>query len=626
MFDIKEELKILPQKPGVYLMKDVDGQIIYVGKAIILKNRVRQYFQNAANHTNKIRTMVEQVNSFEYIVTDSELEALILECNLIKKHQPKYNTMLKDDKTYPYIKVSVAEMFPRVSTVREIQKDKAKYYGPYTSALAAKEIVEFIRKTWKIRTCNRVLPRDKGKERPCLYFHIHECEAPCQGYITEAEYRKQVDSLIGFLNGNYDPVIKMLQNSMEEASENLEFEKAAEFRDQLNNIQIISQKQKIVNTSMEDQDIIAFAASTDEALIQVFFVRNGQMIGRDHFRLDNIEGLTRSEIMTNFIKQFYLDSPFIPRELILQEEVEDADVISQWLSNKRGHKVYLKVPQKGEKNRLVEMAAKNAEITFNKFNQAEKQKVSKTQGAQKELLQILQLDMEIERIEAYDISNISGQDAVGSMIVFENGVSKRSEYRKFKIKEVKQANDYASLEEVLTRRFVRALEEQKEMLEKGLAFGSGKFAKLPGLILMDGGKGQVGIANKVLDAVGLEIPVCGMVKDDRHNTRGLYYHNQEMAISKRSEAFKLITRIQDEAHRFAIEYHRKLRAKRQVHSALDDIEGIGPKRRLALLRHFGSLEKLKQASLEELKEVPSMNEKAARSIINFWEQQQAEES
>ncbi len=618
MFDIKEELKKLPENPGVYLMKDENEHIIYVGKAIVLKNRVRQYFQNSANHTTKIKKMVSQIRSFETIMTDTELEALILECNLIKKHRPKYNTMLKDDKMYPYIKVTVNEDFPRVLFTREMKKDKARYFGPFSSAFAAKDTIELMRKIWKIRSCNRNLPADIGKERPCLYYHIHQCDAPCQGYIDSPTYKLNVEEVTHFLNGRYEPIIEMLEKQMYDASEALDFEKAAEVRDLLTSVKTIAQKQKIISSAMEDQDVIAFARAHDEALVQVYFIRNGKMIGREHFHLNGVEELTRSEVMTTFVKQFYSGTPFIPKELILQEEVDEANIISQWLSDKRGQKVYLKVPQKGEKNKLIELAARNALLTFEQFGDEMKRKEAKSKGALVEVAGLIGLDDAFRRVEAYDISNTQGFESVGSMIVFEDGLPKHSDYRKFRIKTVTGPDDYKSMEEVLTRRFTRAIEEQKEILEKGLSTGYGKFTKLPDLILMDGGRGQVNIALKVLDEIGLDIPVCGMVKDDHHKTRGLYYNNVEIDINQHGEAFKLITRIQDEAHRFAIEYHKKLRAKKQVQSILDDIEGIGPVRRKKLLIHFGSVDRIKDATVEELRQVDGMNILAAETVYNFF--------
>lgn len=618
MFDIQEELKKLPIKPGVYIMKDAYDTIIYVGKAIKIKNRVRQYFQNSSNHSAKIKKMVEQIKSFEYIVTDSELEALILECNLIKKHRPKYNTLLKDDKMYPYIKVTVNEKYPRIIYTRKLVKDKAKYFGPYTNARAAKETIEIIKKIWKVRACNRNLPKDIGKERPCLNYHIDQCLAPCQGYVTDQAYKKIIAEILEFLGGKYESVIKLLEADMHEASELLDFEKAAQIRDQLISVKAIADKQKFINASMEDQDVIAFAKAHDEALVQIYFIRNGKLIGREHFHLNGVDELTRKEVMTEFVKQFYSGTPYIPKELILQEEIDETTIISAWLSDRRGQKVYIKVPRKGEKHKLVELAAKNALMTFEQFGEQIKREERKTKGAVKQLIDIIGLDEEVTRIEAYDISNTQGFESVGSMVVFENGKVKRSDYRKFRIKSVKGPNDYASMEEVLTRRFTHALEEQKELLLKGMDASLGKFTKLPQLILMDGGKGQVNIALKVLDQLELSIPVCGMVKDDKHRTRGLYYNNTILPLDKHSEGFKLITRIQDEAHRFAIEYHRKLRTKTQIQSILDEIEGIGPARRKALLRHFGSVEKIRKAPIEALASVESMNVKSAEAVYSFF--------
>lgn len=618
VFDIQEELKKLPMKPGVYIMKDAYDTIIYVGKAIKIKNRVRQYFQNSSNHSTKIKKMVEQIKSFEYIVTDSELEALILECNLIKKHRPKYNTLLKDDKMYPYIKVTVNEKYPRIIYTRKLVKDKAKYFGPYTNARAAKETIEIIKKIWKVRACNRNLPKDIGKERPCLNYHIDQCLAPCQGYVTDEGYKKIISEILEFLGGKYESVIKLLEADMHEASELLDFEKAAQIRDQLISVKAIADKQKIINASMEDQDVIAFAKAHDEALVQIYFIRNGKLIGREHFHLNGVDELTRKEVMTEFVKQFYSGTPYIPKELILQEEIDETTIISAWLSDRRGQKVYIKVPRKGEKHKLVDLAAKNALMTFEQFGEQIKREERKTKGAVKQLVGIIGLDEDVSRIEAYDISNTQGFESVGSMVVFENGKAKRSDYRKFRIKSVKGPNDYASMEEVLTRRFTHALEEQKELLLKGMDASLGKFTKLPQLILMDGGKGQVNIALKVLDQLELSIPVCGMVKDDKHRTRGLYYNNTILPLDKHSEGFKLITRIQDEAHRFAIEYHRKLRTKTQIQSILDEIEGIGPARRKALLRHFGSVEKIRKAPIEALASVESMNVKSAEAVYSFF--------
>ncbi|QUI25060.1 excinuclease ABC subunit UvrC [Vallitalea pronyensis] len=618
MFDIEENLKNLPMQPGVYLMKDMYDNIIYVGKAIKLRNRVRQYFRKSTNHSNKIRKMVTMIKSFEYIVTDSELEALILECNLIKKHRPKYNTLLKDDKAYPYIKVTVDEMYPRIIYSRELKKDKAKYFGPYTNATGAKETIEVITKIWKIRTCNRRLPKDIGKERPCLNYHIKQCHGPCQGYISREDYGAHIHEIIEFLGGKYDKVIGILEEKMKQASEDMDFEKAAEYRDQLMSVKSIAGKQKIINASMEDQDVIAFAKSQDEALVQVYFIRHGKLIGREHFHLDGVEDLHRQEVMTTFVKQFYSGTPYIPKEIILQEEIDEANIINAWLDNKRGQKVYIKVPRKGEKHKLVELAAQNALLTFQQFGERMKREDRRTKGAVQELIDLICLDDDVTRIEAYDISNIHGFEAVGSMVVFEEGKPKRSDYRKFRIKSVKGPNDYKSMEEVLTRRFTHALEEQKEMLLKKQDVSLGKFTRLPDLILMDGGKGQVNIALKVLDTLGLRIPVCGMVKDDKHRTRGLYYQNVEFNMDTHSEGFKLMTRIQDEAHRFAIEYHRKLRSKQQIQSILDDIEGIGPKRRVTLIKHFGSVEKIRQAELSDLEAVVGISQRVANTVYHFF--------
>lgn len=618
MFDIEAELKKLPMQPGVYIMKDQTDNIIYVGKAIKLRNRVRSYFRDSANHTNKIKRMVQNIDSFEYIVTDSELEALILECNLIKKHRPKYNTMLKDDKHYPYIKVTLDEMFPRVVIAREMKKDSAKYFGPYTSAHAAKETIDLLRKIYKIRTCNRILPRDIGKERACLYYHIHQCEGPCEGYIDAQAYHANVQKLVAFLGGDYQPVMDLLKDQMLEASEAMDFEKAAEYRDQLLAVTQISQKQKIIDSAMEDKDVIAFAKSETEAMVQVFFVRGGKMIGREHFRLDGIEDQTNSEIMGTFVKQFYAGTPFIPREIMLQEELDEANIIQSWLSSKRGQKVYIKVPRKGEKTKLIDLAAQNANIALTQFGDRIRKEEARTMGALIEIKEALGLTDDLYRLEAYDISNTQGFESVGSMVVFEGGKPKRNDYRKFRIQTVKGPNDYASMEEVLTRRLNHALKEQEDILTKGLNPELGKFSRLPDLIMMDGGKGQVGIALKVLGNLGLEIMVCGMVKDDNHRTRGLYFEGREIPLSKTSEAFKLITRIQDEAHRFAIEYHKKLRDKKQVQSILDQIPGIGPAKRKQLILHFGSVAKIKEMDLEALCEAPGMNGKLAESVYAFF--------
>lgn len=611
MFDIQEELKKLPGKPGVYIMHDEKDNIIYVGKAISLKNRVRQYFQSSRNKGAKIEQMVTHIRRFEYIVTDSELEALVLECNLIKEYRPKYNTMLMDDKAYPFIKVTVEEPFPRVMLARKMVKDKSKYFGPYTSAGAVKDTIELIRKLYQIRSCNRKLPRDIGKERPCLNYHIHQCKAPCQGYISQEEYRESVNEVIHFLNGNYDIILKELEERMEEASEALEFEKAIEYRELLTSVQKIAQKQKITDTAGEDRDILAVAVEEEEAVVQVFFIRGGRLIGREHFYLKIAKGETQSEILSSFIKQFYAGTPYIPPCLMLPEEIEDLAVIEEWLTKRRGHRVRLIVPKKGTKEKLVELAKKNAQLVLSTDKERLKREEGRTIGAVKELEKLLGLTG-IVRMEAYDISNTNGFESVGSMVVYEKGRPKRNDYRKFKIKGVQGADDYASMEEVLTRRFEHGLREKEEGKEMG------GFTLFPDLILMDGGKGQVNVALRVLDKLRLNIPVCGMVKDDSHRTRGLYYQNEEISIDKDSESFKLITRIQDEAHRFAITFHRQLRSQGQVHSILDDIPGVGPARRKDLMRHFENIEAIKNATVEQLKELPSMNEKSARDVYNFF--------
>lgn len=628
MFDIEEELKKLPAKPGVYLMHDEKDEIIYVGKAISLKNRVRQYFQSSRNKSPKIVKMVSHIAWFEYIITDSELEALVLECNLIKEHRPRYNTMLKDDKTYPYIRVTVEEAFPRVFMTRQKKKDKSRYFGPYTSAGAVKDTLELIRKLFRIRTCQRVLPRDIGKERACLNYHIHQCEAPCQGLISQEEYGKKIEAVLDFLNGKYDLVMKSLEEKMQQAAEQMEFEEAIVYRELMQSVQHVSQKQKITdNTTSDDRDIIAFAVAdnvdgesgevvSQDAVVQVFFVREGRLIGRDHFHLNVALEDTNIDIMTSFIQQFYAGTPFVPRELFLQHPVEDQAFIEQWLTSKRGHKVTIRVPQKGQKERLVELAARNAQMVLDQDKEKIKKEELRTLGAVRQISEWLELS-DLNRMEAFDISNISGFQSVGSMVVFEDGRPKRSDYRKFRIKSVQGPNDYASMEEVLTRRFAHGLESRKQETGNG-TFDS--FQKFPDLLLMDGGRGQVNIAEAVLERLQISIPVCGMVKDDNHRTRGLYYHNVEIPIDRHSEGFQLITRIQDEAHRFAIEYHRSLRQKGAVHSILDDIPGIGPKRRQALMRHFDNVEEIKQADVDRLKEIEGMNEAAAQAVYQFFHQ------
>lgn len=610
MFDISEELKKLPGKPGVYIMHDETDMIIYVGKAISLKNRVRQYFQSSRNKGAKIEQMVTHIRRFEYIVTDSELEALVLECNLIKEHHPKYNTMLMDDKAYPFIKVTADEAYPRIMLARKMIKDKAKYFGPYTSAGAVKDTIELIRKLYHIRSCNRKLPRDTGKERPCLNYHIHQCDAPCQGYISQEAYQKSVQEVLHFLNGNYDIILKRLEKQMQDAAEVLEFEKAAEYRELLFSVQKIAQKQKITDTAGEDRDVIAMATEYADAVVQVF-IRGGRLIGRDHFYLKTAPGETEKETLTSFIKQFYAGTPYIPSQLMLPQEVEDQELLEEWLSKKKERRVHLIIPKKGQKEKLVELAEKNATMVLQKDKERLKREEGRTIGAVKELEKILGLSG-ISRMEAFDISNTSGFASVGSMVVYERGKPKKNDYRKFRIKSVQGPDDYASMEEVLTRRFTHGLREQEEGKELG------GFTVFPDLILMDGGRGQVNIAEEVLQKLDISIPVCGMVKDDHHRTRGLYYKNVELPIDIHSEAFRLITRIQDEAHRFAITFHRQLRGKGQVRSILDDIPGVGPARRKELMKHFENIDAIKQASVEELQKLPSMNKKSAEDVYKFF--------
>ena len=606
MFDIQEELRKLPDQPGVYIMHDKTDAIIYIGKAVSLRKRVRQYFQPSHDEGIKKKQMVEHIARFEYIITDSELEALVLECNLIKEHTPKYNTMLRDDKTYPYIRVTMGEDFPRVLFSRQLKKDKSRYFGPYTSAGAVKDTIELINKIYQLRTCNRKLPRDIGAERACLNYHIHK-----------AEYGERVSQVLEFLNGNYTPVIKMLETKMVEASQAMEFEKAIEYRELLGSVKQIAQKQKITNTDGEDKDIIALASDDTDAVVQVFFIRSGKIIGRDHFHVRVGSEESTSDILVNFVKQFYSGTPYIPREIMLQEPIEDIPVLEEWLSAKRGRRVYIRIPQKGMKEKLVELAAKNASLVLNQDKEKIKREEGRTIGAVKEIEELLGMHG-LNRMEAYDISNINGFETVGSMIVYEKGKPKRSDYRKFKLRTVTGPDDYASMHEVLTRRFKHGMQEIQELKDKNLPQEVGSFTRFPDIIMMDGGRGQVNICLQVLEELGLSIPVCGMVKDDNHRTRGLYFHNVEIPIDRHGEGFKLITRIQDEAHRFAIEYHRSLRSKSQVHSVLDDIEGIGPTRRKALMRRFASIEKIREATVEELAETESMNLQAAEKVYAFF--------
>ena len=617
-FDLEEELKKLPASPGVYLMHNHRDEIIYVGKAVSLKNRVRQYFQSSRNKTAKIQQMVSHIAWFEYILTDSELEALVLECNLIKEHRPRYNTMLKDDKTYPYIKATVWEDFPRLLFSRDMKKDgRSRYFGPYTSAGAVKDSLELIHKLYRIRTCSRSLPKDTGKERPCLNYHIHQCDAPCQGYISKEEYQESFKEAMDFLGGHYEPLLKSLEDKMYDASEKMEFEKAIEYRELLNSVKQIAQKQKITSSGREDRDIVAMARDMEDVVVQVFFIREGKMIGRDHFHIQAGMAESRGEILDGFVKQFYAGTPFIPREVWLQYPIEEEEIICQWLSQKKGQKVKIVVPKKGEKERLVELAARNADLILTQDREKVKREEMRTIGAIDQVGQWIGIGG-IRRVEAYDISNTSGVESVGSMVVYEDGKPKRSDYRKFKIRTVQGPNDYASMEEVLTRRFSHGIQESKDLQEEGKDISYGSFTRFPDLIMMDGGRGQVNIALSVLERLGLSIPVCGMVKDDNHRTRGLYYNNVEIPIDRHSEGFRLITRIQDEAHRFAIEYHRSLRGKDQVKSILDDIEGIGPARRKALMRYFKDIDAIRNASAEDLEQVPQMNRKAAEAVYLFF--------
>ncbi len=612
MFDIKEELKKLPDSPGVYLMKNDLDQIIYVGKAVNLKNRVKQYFQQSRNHSVKTIRLVEQIKSFEYIVTTTEVEALVLESNLIKRYHPKYNIRLKDDKHYPYIRVDVDQAFPRVRIVRSMKKDKAKYFGPYTDVQAMWELVEIIKKTWQLRHCSRVLPRDIGKERACLNYHIGQCSGPCIAATNQEAYQAIVAEVIDFLSGKYKETIKVLELQMAEASEQLNFEKAAVLRDQIGAIKRLEQKQSADNSTMEDQDIIAFGRSETDTLLQVYFVRQGKLVGREHFLINETANETIEQVFRDFIVQFYAEATFIPKEIIVEKVPEEYSVLESYLATKKGSKVKLVLPQKGHKHQLLELASKNAYITLSQFGEQIRSQAKKVEGALQTLQDVLGLQAAPKRIEAYDISNTQGVQSVGAMIVFEDGKPKRSDYRKFKIKSVKGPNDYGSMEEVLDRRIARLV----------AAEGEDSFTKKPDIILMDGGKGQVAVAKKVLAHYHLEIPVCGMVKDDKHRTRGLLYEGEEVLLDKRDEGFKLITRIQDEVHRFAIEYHKKLRSKSQIQSVLDDIKGVGKERKKRLIEHFKSVEMLRQASRESIEAVDGIPQDVAHNIYAFFHKQE----
>ncbi|MCI9321828.1 MAG: excinuclease ABC subunit UvrC [Lachnospiraceae bacterium] len=619
-FDFEEELKKLPGKPGVYIMRDAGDGILYVGKAVNLHNRVRSYFRDNIGRGPMIDKMVTLIARFEYIVTDSELEALVLENNLIKEHSPKYNTLLKDDKTYPYIKVTMGEEYPRILFSRQMKKDKSRYYGPYTSAAAVKDTIELLNKLFCLRTCNRSLPRDIGSDRPCLNYHIKQCMAPCQGYISREQYRQQLARAMEFLNGNYNKILRELEEKMKQAAESLDFEEAARYRDLHSSVKSVSQKQKITDSALDDKDVVALYRDDTDAVVQVFFVRDGKLIGREHYYMTHVSGAKKEAILEDFVKQFYAGTPFIPRELMLQYEITDNELVEKWLSDRKGSRVRIRVPKIGSKEKLVELAAQNAKLILSQDKEKLKREEGRTIGAVKEIADWLGLDC-VDRMEAFDISNISGFENVGSMVVYEKGKPKRSDYRKFRIKTVAGPDDYACMKEVLTRRLLHGLEESRELEARDLDQAYGSFTKFPDLLLMDGGRGQVNIALSVLEELQIHIPVCGMVKDDNHRTRGLYYNNVEIPIDTRSEGFKLITRIQDEAHRFAIEYHRSLRSKAQVKSRLDEIPGVGPARRKALMRHFKSLEEIRAATVEELIQVPEIPQQVAEEICRFFADQ-----
>ncbi len=616
MFNIEEELKKLPDKPGVYIMHNAKDEIIYVGKAVVLKNRVRQYFQSSRNHTAKIRRMVSQVEYFEYIVTDSEREALVLECNLIKEHRPKYNTMLKDDKSYPYIKVTVNEDYPRVLFARSMKRDKARYFGPYTSATAVKDVIDLIHKIFKIRHCNKNMDNVRESDRLCLYYHIGQCSGPCKGMISKEDYKESVGEVLTFLNGDYSRVIGLLTEKMEAASENLDFENAAVYRDLIGSVRKLEEKQKVNSVDGDDRDVIAFARDGKETVVAIFFVRDGKVLGREHFHMKNTEDEDDSKMLSAFVKQFYAGTPYLPKEIMCEVPIEDEEAIAAWLTEKRGRKVSFRYPLRGEKHKLVELAKRNAEVVITADIDKIKREEARTIGALRELESLIGLSG-LKRLEAYDISHISGTETVASMVVTENGRPKKSDYRRFRLTTVKGPDDYKSMEEVLTRRFRHGIEDRAKY-EEGLGEHITGFSVFPDVLMMDGGKGQVNVAERVLEELGLNIPVCGMVKDDHHRTRGLYFHNEEIDFPPNSEAFNMITRMQDEAHRFAIEYHRSLRSKDQVHSVLDDIKGIGPKKRKALMMHFKEIDKIREAEVSELTEVDGITEALAEEIYRFF--------
>ncbi len=612
MADIEKKLKELPDKPGVYIMKDNSDNVIYVGKAKVLKNRVRQYFQNSGGKSVKVVSMVNHIADFEYIITDSEVEALILENNLIKKYSPKYNIMLTDDKTYPYIKLTTNEMFPRVIMTRQRGKDKAKYFGPFTSSAMVKENLEIINNVWQLRRCRKKFPADIGKERPCLNYHIGRCIAPCTGRVSEEEYKKHTDGVEDFLNGRQEKILERLNAEMAQASEDMEYEKAAKLRDSIAAIKRLGEKQVVEGMSDCDRDVLGLARAEGDAVVQVFFIRGGKLVGREHFMLSYPEGAERENTAETFIKQFYGGTPFIPKEILTGSVIEDREVIEQWLSSVKGQKVSIVTPKKGEKHKLCELADKNAALILDKFGDELKREHNRTTGALEEIKKALGVDFDLDRIESYDISNTQGFESVASMVVFEGGKPKKSDYRKFKIKSVYGPNDYASMEEVITRRFLRYKKEKEDGTEKP------KFNILPSVLFIDGGKGHVHIVEKTLEKLGINVPVCGMVKDSRHRTRGLIYNGRDVLLPPSSEGFKLVTRIQDEVHRFAIEFHRRARENKEFHSVLEDIKGIGEVRRKRLIKHFGDIEGIKKASVEELALVEGMDRPAAKAVYNFF--------
>ncbi len=615
MFDIAEELKKLPEKPGVYIMKNKDGEIIYIGKAVVLKNRVRQYFNSYSNQNAKVQAMISQIHEFEYIVTDTEIEALILECNLIKKHKPKFNIMLKDDKNYPFIKITMKEEFPRVVITRKIEKDGAKYFGPFTSAVAVKETVDIIKKLFPIKSCNKVFKNNKGKDRPCLNYHIHQCLGPCQGNVSKEEYREIILDIVKFLDGNQQYIIEKLEKEMDIASQNMEFEKAAKLRDKIISLRHIAQRQKIVSADMENRDVIAFARDQTDSCIQIFFIRKGKITGRKHFIFEGINHLTDAELMTSFVKQFYSNTEYIPKEIVIQVDIDERDVIEKWLLEKRTSKVYIKVPKRGEKLRLIEMVSENAVICLESFKERVKNEKKVAKEGLEKITAVLNFKNHPKRIEAYDISNTGSSEIVASMVVFENGLPSKSEYRRFKIKSIESQNDYASMQEVIYRRFTRARKHKEEgKEEKG-------FGKLPDIIMVDGGIGHVNLVYDVLKELEIEnIPVIGMVKDKKHRTSGLVGKDFEFDLSQDFLLLRFITSIQDEAHRFALEYNKKLRKKRYSGSVLDNIEGIGQKRKQALIRHFGSVKKIRSASVSQLSEVKGISKELANNIYEYFKQ------